>query len=132
MTTYDSGATDALVIGCSVYTADGDEIGHVKEVRGRFFKVDAPLRPDYWLSRESISATRSNGVTLTVDKDHLGDAKVDAPEDVAAETHEVTAGADMPAREGLLTSYPPNTPVGLTEIEVPMTSAPAGEGRPTG
>ncbi|MHB8576961.1 MAG: PRC-barrel domain-containing protein [Dehalococcoidia bacterium] len=131
MTTYDSSATGPLEIGCPVYTADGDEIGHVKEVRGRVFKVDAPLRPDYWLSRESIGATRSNGVTLIVDKDHLGDAKVAAPEDIATETHQVAAGADMPAREGLLTSYPPNTPVGLTEIEVSVTGAPAGEGRPT-
>ena len=49
MTTHDSGATEPLTIGCPVFTADGDEIGRVKEIRGRYFKVDAPMRPDYWL-----------------------------------------------------------------------------------
>ena len=43
-------------VGTEVMTLDGDTLGTVKEVSGSCFKVDAPLRPDYWLGIDTIGA----------------------------------------------------------------------------
>jgi uncharacterized protein (TIGR02271 family) len=40
--------------GQRVYSSDGSELGTVKEVRGAYFKVNAPMQPDYWLSTSSL------------------------------------------------------------------------------
>lgn len=65
--------------GQPVYTLDGDKIGDIKEVRGDYFKVDASMQPDYWLSCECIrgGAVANDRVMLSFDKDNLGDYKVD-------------------------------------------------------
>ena len=62
-----------------VFTSDDDKIGEVKEVRGRAFKVSAAMQPDYWLPLDAVSTCNSRRVTLTFDKDHLGDYKMDEP-----------------------------------------------------
>src|SRR5438270_808087 len=72
-----------LVPGCPIYTADGDQICTLKEVRGAYIKVDAPMRPDYWLARSEVAMTTPEAVTLTVDTEHLdvrmiGDPQIDA------------------------------------------------------
>ena len=65
--------------GTDVYTSDGDKIGEVKEVRGRYFKVDASGQPDYWLETECCASDYAGGdVRLVFAKDKLGDHKVDA------------------------------------------------------
>jgi hypothetical protein len=61
--------------GIPVHTIDGTRIGEVKEVSETSFKVDAPMRPDYWVRRDAVQAFSIERVTLTVDKDHLDDAK---------------------------------------------------------
>ncbi len=68
-----------LRMGQTVHTLDGDKIGEVKEVRGDYFKVDASMQPDYWLSCECIrgGAVAGEKVMLNFDKDKLGDMKVD-------------------------------------------------------
>lgn len=130
MTTYDSGAAEPLTIGCPVFTSDGDEIGRVKEIRGRYFKVDAPMRPDYWLSRETVTASHGGAVTIGVDKKHLGDVKVKHPDEAMPEVSDSRAASEgmAQAREGLLTAYPPGAPVGASEYATPAvnTGAPAG------
>src|SRR5579859_5910059 len=65
--------------GMEVFTAEGESVGTVKEMQGRYFKVDAPMKPDFWLTADCIRRTNANTVTLRVDKDHLGDVKTDRP-----------------------------------------------------
>jgi hypothetical protein len=70
-------------MGCEIFTRDGERLGTVKEVRDRYFKVDAPMSPDYWLSTECVrggnTALVGSMVTVTFDKDALDDHKVDVP-----------------------------------------------------
>lgn len=69
-----------VAIGQPVYTNDGDRLGSVKEVQGAFFKVDAPMAPDYWLPVSSVSTATGNQVTLSFDTGHLGDYRTNGPE----------------------------------------------------
>ena len=79
--TTDRGATTDLIVGSFVYTADGERVGTVKEMRGGCFKVDASMQPDYWLRMECVRSATGGQVTLSFDKDRLGDHKVDGPDD---------------------------------------------------
>jgi len=54
---------NSQTIGQPVYSADGSELGTVKEVRGAYFKVDAPMQPDYWLR---MDACQTSGGRLVV------------------------------------------------------------------
>ncbi|MGD9893970.1 MAG: PRC-barrel domain-containing protein [Dehalococcoidia bacterium] len=67
--------------GTEVYTADGDRLGKVKEVMGDCFKVDASMRPDYWLARDCITSSSGNDVRLGFSKSQLGDKKMGNPTD---------------------------------------------------
>ncbi len=78
-TSATTGATPVLALGCPVFTADGDKLGTVKEVRGSALKVDAPMQPDYWLSTGSIRLARTDRIDLAFPKDRLGDYKLDGP-----------------------------------------------------
>lgn len=70
------------LVGAEVFTSDGDKLGTVKALRGMFFKVDAPMHRDYWLSDNSIlGAPTINRVTMTFDKDHIDDNKQKVEED---------------------------------------------------
>jgi len=73
-TGYSNVPTDA-----DVFTSEGDKIGQVKEVRGSSFKVNAAMQPDYWLPTSTVASSSGNRVTLTFDKDRLGDYKSDEP-----------------------------------------------------
>ena len=65
-------------IGCDVYTADGSKLGTVKEVQGIYFKVDAPMAPDYWLACECIrGGSMGDRVDVTFAKDDLSTHKRD-------------------------------------------------------
>ena len=50
-----------IMEGQPVYDADGNELGTVKEVRGSYFKVDAPMAKDFWLRTDALSATGADG-----------------------------------------------------------------------
>ncbi len=70
------------MVGAKVVTSDGEELGTVKALRGMFFKVDAPMHADYWLSTSCISGSpTSDCVTTMFDKDHLDDNKQTVKED---------------------------------------------------
>jgi hypothetical protein len=69
-----------VAIGAPVQTHDGKDLGKVKEVVGGCFKVDAPMRPDYWLATDSITGSDGGIVTLRFDKDELDEAKQEGPE----------------------------------------------------
>lgn len=68
-------------IGARVVTADGDELGNVKEVADACFKVNVSMQPDYWLSADTIASSSETDVRLSINKDSVDDYKVDAPPD---------------------------------------------------
>ena len=70
--------SDAMV-GWPVCTKDGEEIGHVKEIRGPYFKVDARMQTDYWLQLEFVQSAADDRVVMEIAKDDLGDYKVEEP-----------------------------------------------------
>ncbi len=74
-------------VGTRVVTADGTELGTVKEVSGTCFKVDVPRRPDYWLASDCIASGSGDQVRLSVTKDHLDTAKVEGPEHTGVHRH---------------------------------------------
>jgi hypothetical protein len=57
--------------GTPVYGQGGGQIGQVKEVTPNSIKIDAPLRPDYWIEREHIVSFTSERVTVDFDGDLL-------------------------------------------------------------
>jgi hypothetical protein len=74
--------TDARVV-----TADGEELGKVKEVAGNCFKVDVSMQPDYWLGTDTIASVTTNEVRLSIIKDKVGDFKVDGPQHSGVHHH---------------------------------------------
>ena len=75
-------ASTAPVIGAEVFTSDGDKLGKVKGLQGMFFKVDASMHPDYWLSTSAIAGTPTvERVTLAFAMDRLDDNKQSVKED---------------------------------------------------
>jgi hypothetical protein len=80
MTPDDQQRAGELWVGAPVYCRDGEMLGHVKAVRTTHFKVNAPLQPDYWLRREIVLRSTTEGVTIAVPKDHLSAAHVDDPD----------------------------------------------------
>jgi len=62
-----------LQVGWPIYTEDGEKIGEVKDVRGRYFNVNATREFDYWLAMDSIASTAGGRVTMSFRKDDLGD-----------------------------------------------------------
>lgn len=79
--TMERGTFHNLTPGAEVYTNDGDKLGEVKEVRGGFFKVEASMQPDYWLSTSHVKSVTGTRVEMNFVKDHLGDYKTDGPDE---------------------------------------------------
>lgn len=93
---------DSTMVGQTVYSADGGELGTVKEIKGRFFKVDAPMQPDYWLS---TNAVQQSGGRLVVSRDA---AHYDDPDDMmddrtTARTFDTTDRHDDQRERGVMT-----------------------------
>jgi hypothetical protein len=84
MTMYGSN----INVGTPVMTADGKELGKVKEVSGTCFKVDAPMQPDYWLGSDLASTMTGGIIHLTIDKEMLGEAKMDSPDHTGYHRHD--------------------------------------------
>ena len=60
-----------LAPGRDVYTADGQRLGTVKEVTAAALKIDASLRPDYWLPRDRVLSFTNERVTMDFNHDDL-------------------------------------------------------------
>ncbi len=73
---------DTPAVGEAIFTVDEERLGTVREVRAEYFKVNAPLQPDYWLANHEILGIAEGRVRLTFRKDHLGDHVRDEPEQV--------------------------------------------------
>ncbi len=65
-----------LELGAKVMTADGKQIGSVKEIGGDRFRVDRRLFPDYWLGNEYVDDVSGGIVQLIVTKEGLRAAKI--------------------------------------------------------
>ena len=76
---------EQTMVGAPIFTQDGSQIGKVKEVHGQFFKVDAPMQPDFWLSEEHLASGSGGEVRLAFSEDRLGDYKLGDPEDYEGE-----------------------------------------------
>lgn len=58
-------------VGTPVFGHGGMQIGKVKEVTPNAIKIDAPLRPDYWIERAHVISFTSERVTVDFDGDLL-------------------------------------------------------------
>lgn len=66
-----------LEIGDRVVTADGKQIGTVKEIGHDRFKVERRLFPDYWLANEYVDGVAGGIVQMIVTREGLGAAKIE-------------------------------------------------------
>lgn len=53
-----------LATGSAVFTADGVQLGDIKEVRPDSFKLDTARSPDYWLLRSTVESASDERVRL--------------------------------------------------------------------
>jgi hypothetical protein len=65
--------------GREVYTADGERLGRVKEVTDAAVKIDAALRPDYWLPRSRVLSFTNERVTMDFNHADLDRHQVEEP-----------------------------------------------------
>lgn len=68
-----------LVTGTPVFSSDGSEMGLIKEVRDDFFKVDAPIRRDYWLRRDEVAEAAPGRVTVSFEHANLNHHRYSDP-----------------------------------------------------
>ena len=66
-------------VGSDIFTADREKLGAVKEVRGNYFKVDAPMQPDYWLPARQIVDIEDGQVRLGFVNEELSLHKLAEP-----------------------------------------------------
>ncbi len=71
ITTKENHMHTNLVAGKNVVTSDGEKLGTVKEVRGDFFKVDAPMMKDYWVACDTVANELGDTVRLSFTKDNV-------------------------------------------------------------
>ena len=71
-------AYPAVTVGSEVTTLDGQKVGLIAEVRGRYFKVKTGrFRRDYWLRIDSVrAADRPQTVVLNVPQAQLDGIKI--------------------------------------------------------
>ncbi|MGD9891743.1 MAG: PRC-barrel domain-containing protein [Dehalococcoidia bacterium] len=50
--------------GLEVHSEDGERLGTIKEVTPAAIKVDAPMRPDFWLPRDHVLSYTNERVTM--------------------------------------------------------------------
>jgi hypothetical protein len=80
MTPFDATEpTDDQVIGSEVISRDGMYLGTAKAVEGYYFKLDAAMQPDYWLSMDTIASVIPNRIALNFDADRLADFALSVP-----------------------------------------------------
>jgi hypothetical protein len=65
-----------LEIGAKIMSADGKELGTVKEVGADRFKVGRKLLPDYWLANEYVDHAGNGIVQMILTKEGLHAAKL--------------------------------------------------------
>ena len=75
-------------------TANGGELGRVKEVSESAFLVDAPRQFDFWLEKGLAKEATAERVDLAITEQDLGAYKMDRPQDHNAFRADVPHSAD--------------------------------------
>src|SRR5687767_11622195 len=73
-----------FIVGTKVQSSDAQELGTVKEIVGPYFKVAAPMAPDYWLATSSVRSANQELLVLTFTDEQRGGYEVDEDEVDAA------------------------------------------------
>lgn len=71
-----SQSSSTVHVGARVMSADGKQLGVVKDTRYDRFLVDARWAPDYWLGTETVDNVSEDQVQLYITKEGLGSAKL--------------------------------------------------------
>ncbi len=66
-------------VGFDVFTVDGMPVGAVSEIAGGFMRIDAHLRPDFWLRLDDATNVEGRSVTLAYPKEALPQHKHTGP-----------------------------------------------------
>jgi hypothetical protein len=69
----------ALKLGSPVRTSEGDEIGKLAEIANDRIKVDAPLRPNFWVGGDDVVPAGDGHVQLAFVRGDLEAHRVDPP-----------------------------------------------------
>jgi hypothetical protein len=69
-----------LETGSQVVSADGKQLGLVKEVTADRFRVERRLLPDFWLAMEYVDNAAGGIVQMILTKAGMGAAKVNPPQ----------------------------------------------------
>ena len=72
-------AAPAPTIGCDVFTVEGLPAGKVAALSGRFMRVAAPMRRDYWLHVDDVVSIEGGAVTLAYPRDAIEEHKLSVP-----------------------------------------------------
>jgi hypothetical protein len=63
-----------LSVGSPVFTLDGKQLGVIKQLGDNQFKVDAPMRTDFWLSYDCIrQPAEADRITVDFTHERLGE-----------------------------------------------------------
>ena len=73
----------SVLVGSKVISADGKELGTVKDSRFDRFRVDVRWGPDFWLGTETVDSASEDIVQLFITKNALGAAKLHELDKVA-------------------------------------------------
>lgn len=65
--------------GVAVISSDGARLGTVKETSGSYFKIDAPMHRDYWLSEQLVKARDESGLLLDIPRAAVPEHRLDEP-----------------------------------------------------
>lgn len=94
---------NSLSVGCPIFTADGEKIGTLAEVRGQHLKVDAPMRRDYWIDASCALVSDGKRIELTFNHDALSAHRAGDPGHPNLQTQTLDGprlpGGLVPARE---------------------------------
>lgn len=66
-------------VGVKVFTLDGHALGQVAQVRDNSFKINAPLKRDFWLSCHEVWSTDVGGVHVNFASDDVTAHKLPDP-----------------------------------------------------
>ncbi len=66
--------------GMMVVDADGEQVGQIKELRGRYLLIDAPLQPDFWLQDGAVAGAEGASCRLRLRTGDLDPYKTGDPD----------------------------------------------------
>lgn len=90
----------SLEVGCPIFTADGERIGTLAEVRSQHLKVDAPMRRDYWIDASNVRVCDGKRIELTFNNDDLGAYQAGDPGHPKVQTERL--GDPHPLADGIV------------------------------